>query len=208
MHLPIKRVWFQNLKFDIIEDVFEPSEDSFLFAENLDTHKGDDVLDLGTGCGLLGILAATQKAKNVLSVDINPYAIYCAKQNAALNRVQGNMSFLRNDLLSALKTDTLFDLILFNAPYLPTAPHETKTWIERAWAGGATGRDVIDCFIPQAITHLKQSGRVLLLQSSLTGLALTIQKFCDYGLTAVVKAESKLPFFESIHLIEAKLKKQ
>ncbi|MCL1978506.1 MAG: class I SAM-dependent methyltransferase [Candidatus Bathyarchaeota archaeon] len=202
MHSPIKRVWFQNLVFDITEDVFEPSDDSFLFAENLDVHKGDEVLDLGTGCGILGILAA-QKAKSVLAVDINPYAISCTKQNMSLNYMRGNMSFLRSDLLSALNTAVLFDLILFNAPYLPSEPHEVETWIERAWAGGVTGRDVIDRFIPQTVAHLKQSGRILLLQSSLTGLELTIQKFHKCGLSAVVKAESKLPFFESIHLIEA-----
>lgn len=202
MPLPIKRVWFQDLKFDITENVFEPSEDSFLFAENLDVHKGDEVLDLGTGCGILGILAA-QKAKSVLAVDINPYAISCAKQNMSLNCVQDNVSFLRSDLLSALNTNVLFDLILFNAPYLPSELYETETWLGRAWAGGVTGRDVIDRFIPQSMIYLKPSGRVFLLQSSLTGLELTIQKFCECGLSAVIKAESKLPFFESIHLIEA-----
>jgi release factor glutamine methyltransferase len=204
MHSPIKCTWFQNLKFNITEDVFEPSDDSFLFAENLDAHTGDEVLDLGTGCGILGVLAVTQHTKSVLSVDINPYAISCAKQNASLNHVQNNMIFLRSDLLSALTNSALFDLILFNAPYLPSEPTEVETWIGRAWAGGITGRDVIDRFIPQASAHLKPSGRILLLQSSLTGLDLTIQKFYEHGLSATVKAECKLPFFESIHLIEAR----
>lgn len=202
MHSQIKRVWFQDLKFDITENVFEPSEDSFLFAENLDVHNGDEVLDLGTGCGILGILAA-QKAKSVIAVDINPYAVNCAKQNAALNHVQSNMSFLRSDLLSALNPVDMFDLILFNAPYLPSEQHEHETWIGRAWAGGVTGRDVIDRFIPQISIYLKPSGRVLLLQSSLTNLDLTFKKFYACSLHAIVKAESKLPFFESIHLIEA-----
>jgi release factor glutamine methyltransferase len=204
MYSPIKCVWFQNLKFNIPEDVFEPSEDSFLFAEKLDVHMGDEVLDLGTGCGLLGILAA-QKARSVLAIDINPFAIGCAKQNALLNNVSSNMSFLRSDLLSALHVDVLFDLIMFNAPYLPSELSVGEAWLERAWAGGVTGRDVIDRFIPQAVIHLNPFGRVLLLQSSLTGLELTIQKFRECGLTAVVKAESKLPFFESIHLIEARI---
>jgi release factor glutamine methyltransferase len=183
--------------------VFEPSEDSFLFAKNLDVHKGDAVLDLGTGCGLLGVLAASKNDTNVLAVDVNPYAIRCAKQNASLNHVQNNINFLRSDLLLALNNSTFFDLILFNAPYLPSEPCEVETWLGRAWAGGVNGRDVIDRFIPQVSAHLKPSGRVFLLQSSLTGLDLTIQKFFEYGLSAMVKAECKLPFFESIHLIEA-----
>ena len=203
MHSPIKRAWFKELRFDITEDVFEPSEDSFLFAENLDIQADDVVLDLGTGCGILGI-AAAQKAKSVLAVDINPYAISCAKQNAALNKVREKMGFLRGDLLSALSGDALFDVILFNAPYLPSEPHEVETWIGRAWAGGATGRDVVDRFIPQAAAHLKPSGRILMLQSTLTGTELTIQKFKEYGLNAAVKAECKLPFFETIMVIEAK----
>jgi release factor glutamine methyltransferase len=203
MHLPIKRAWFQDFRFDITEDVFEPSEDSFLFAENLDVHAGDEVLDLGTGCGILGIVAA-EKAKSVLSVDINPYAVRCAKHNASLNHVRDTMGFLRGDLFSAFNTDALFDVILFNAPYLPSEPHEFDSWIGRAWAGGATGRDVVDRFISQATAHLKPSGRILMLQSSLTGLELTIQKFQECGLSAAVKAETKLPFFETIHLIEAK----
>jgi release factor glutamine methyltransferase len=203
MHLPIKRAWFRDLRFDITEDVFEPSEDSFLFAENLDVHDGDVVLDLGTGCGILGIVAA-EKAESVLALDINPYAIRCTKQNAALNHLRDKMAFMQTDLFIALSREALFDLILFNAPYLPSEPHEEDTWIGRAWAGGATGRDVVDRFIPQAASHLKPSGRILMLQSTLTGLELTIQKFQQFGLVASVKAETKLPFFETIHLIEAK----
>ena len=161
------------------------------------------MLDVGTGCGILGILAA-QKAKSVLAVDINPFAVRCAKQNALLNHVRGKMGFMQTDLLSALAEDALFDLILFNAPYLPSEEHEVETWIGRAWAGGATGREVVDRFIPQAAKHLKPSGRVLMLQSTLTNTELTIQKFQECNLKASVKAERKLPFFETILLIEAK----
>ncbi len=203
MHSPIKRSWFGDYRFDLTEDVFEPSEDTFLFAENLDVKEGDVVLDVGTGCGILGIIAA-QRAKSVLAVDINPFAVRCAKQNAILNHTRGKMGFMQTDLLSALAEDSLFDLILFNAPYLPSEEHEVETWIGRAWAGGATGREVVDRFIPQAAGHLKPAGRVLMLQSTLTNTELTMQKFQECNLKASVKAERKLPFFETILLIEAK----
>ena len=67
MPFPIKRVHFGNHVFNVWENVYEPAEDLFLFAENLEVEKGAQVLDVGSGCGMLGILAA-EKAKNVVSL--------------------------------------------------------------------------------------------------------------------------------------------
>jgi release factor glutamine methyltransferase len=203
MHCPSKRVHFGDCSFDIYEEVYEPAEDTFLFAENLNVKEGWQVLDLGTGCGMLGILAA-KKAERVLAVDLNPFAIRCAKENSALNRKRAKMDFIQASLFSALNLAVSFDLILFNAPYLPSEEGEEASWIGRAWAGGASGREVVDRFISQVPPYLKPNGRVLLMQSTLTGVEETIQKFREHGLTASVKAELKLPFFETLTLIEAK----
>ncbi len=203
MQFPVKRVCFGKLVFDVWENVYEPAEDSFLFAENLDVKKGARVLDVGTGCGILGIMAA-EKAAAVLAVDLSPYAIRCAKENSALNKVDCKMAFLEADLLTAFDEWARFDLILFNAPYLPAAEHEAETWIGRSWAGGVNGRQVIDRFIRQVKPHLETSGHVLLMQSTLSGVEETICKFGECQLKARVKAERKLPFFETLTLIEAK----
>ena len=48
MQSPIKSA-FRSKSFNICEDIYEPAEDSFLFAENLDVPKGAEVLDVGTG---------------------------------------------------------------------------------------------------------------------------------------------------------------
>lgn len=202
MPCAIKRVYFGDRAFDICEDIYEPAEDSFLFAENLEVAEGAVVLDMGAGCGILGILAA-EKASAVLTVDINPHAIRCAKENSALNKVHVKMAFLQADLFSALNKNAKFDLMLFNAPYLPASESEAQTWIGRSWAGGATGREVVDRFITQVPVHLKPNGRVLLMQSTLTGVEETIRKFTNQGLKASVKAERSLPFFETLTLIEA-----
>jgi release factor glutamine methyltransferase len=203
MPSPVKRAHFGKYIFDVWENVYEPAEDSFLFAENLDVEKGTNVLDVGTGCGILGILAA-EKAATVLAVDLNPYAIRCAKENSALNNVDRKMAFMQADLFTAFGENARFDLILFNAPYLPAAEHEAETWIGRSWAGGVNGRHVIDRFISQAQPHLKTAGRVLLMQSTLANIEETICNFGEHKLKARVKAERKLPFFETLALIEAK----
>jgi release factor glutamine methyltransferase len=202
MPYPSKRIQFGSQTFNVYEEVYEPAEDTFLFAENLTVQEGERVLDVGAGCGLLGILAA-KKASSVLAIDLNPYAIRCAKENAKLNGVHAKMGFVQASLFSALNPTVKFDLVLFNAPYLPSEEGEESSWIGRAWAGGANGREVVDRFIWEVPTYLNSAGRVLLMQSTLTGVEETIQAFGKVGFWAKVTAEQKLPFFETLTLIEA-----
>jgi release factor glutamine methyltransferase len=63
---------------------------------------------------------------------------------------------------------------------------------------------VVDRFISEVGVHLKPQGRVLLMQSTLTGVEVTVRNFAKNGLKAAVVAEQKLPFFETLTLIEAK----
>ena len=203
MHLHKRKVFFANCTFNIWPDVYEPAEDTFLFAENLPILSNSRIVDVGTGCGILGIIVAA-KAAEVLAIDINPHAVACAKENAHLNGVKERMSFLRGDLFSALDASEKFDLILFNAPYLPSEHGEGRTWIERAWAGGIGGRQVINRFIIEAPKHLKHQGRILLLQSSLSDIDKTVEQFKARNLQTRVIAERNLPFFESVALVEAR----
>jgi release factor glutamine methyltransferase len=203
MPLSAKRVYFDDYVFFVDENVYEPAEDSFLFAENLNVKEAETVLDMGTGCGILGILAA-KKSHAVVAVDVNPYAVHCARENAKLNNVQNKTYYVQGDLFTPLSENATFDLILFNAPYLPVDETETS-WIGRAWAGGATGRQIIDRFIAEVPNHLKQAGRILLMQSTLANVGETMGRFAECHLNARVVAERALPFFETITLIEAKI---
>lgn len=198
----VKKVFFSDYVFHIHENVYEPAEDSFLLAENLIVKKREVVLDMGTGCGILGIIAAGEAAK-VVAVDINPYAVRCAKENAKLNGAVDKMFFLQGNLFTPIKMQEQFDLILFNAPYLPSKPSEAKSWLDCAWAGGATGRRVIDRFIYEAPKYLKKSGRILMLQSTSSDVDETLRRFDEEGLKIGVVTKRSLPFFEAIVLVEA-----
>jgi release factor glutamine methyltransferase len=200
-----KKALFREYAFEVCENVYEPAEDSFLFAENLNADVGTQVLDVGTGTGILGILAA-KSADKVFALDINPYAIRCAKKNAILNKVDGNISFLQGDLFAPIAKDAKFSLILFNAPYLPSKKAEPESWLERAWAGGKTGRVVIDRFISQAAKHLEKTGEILLMQSNLANVEKTFGEFHKFGMKTDTVARLNLPFFETLFLLKATFK--
>jgi len=202
MPSPSKKVYFRDYIFHVYENVYEPAEDSFLFAENLAVKKDEVVLDMGTGCGILGIIAA-EKAAKIVMVDINPYAVRCAKENAKLNGVLEKICFVQGDLFAPIRTEEKFDSILFNAPYLPSKPSEDKSWLGRAWAGGAGGRQVIDRFICEAPEYLKENGCILLMQSTLSNVNETLRRFEKNGLKTSIVAKRSLPFFETIVLVKA-----
>jgi release factor glutamine methyltransferase len=196
-----KKAFFDDFTFLVDENVYEPAEDSFLFAENLPVEKLCRTADVGTGCGILGIVAA-KEAKEVLAIDINPHAVCCALENAKLNGVNEKITFLQGDLLNSVSSTVKFDAILFNAPYLPVE-RKTASWLEYSWAGGRTGRGVIDRFIDEAADHLAPEGQILLMQSSLSDVDKTLQRCSAKGLNSKVIASRGLPFFETILLIKA-----
>jgi len=196
-----KKIFFNDCIFYVSEKVYEPAEDTFLLAENLVVNENDVVLDVGTGCGMFGILAA-KKAKRVVATDINPYAVSCAKANARQNGVLAKIDMRQGNLFESVKRNERFDVIIFNAPYLPTRESKKRSWIGKAWAGGKSGRAIIEPFLSEAPKYLKEKGRIFLVQSSLSDIDKTIQRFKENGLKAAIIAEKKFPF-ETIVLIRA-----
>ncbi len=195
-----KRACFGKYVFEVCENVYEPAEDTFLLARNLSVKKGEKVLDMGTGCGILAVLAA-EKAGQVVAVDVNPHAVACGTKNATFHGVETKVDVRLGNLFEAVRADERFDLILFNAPYLPVEQGEGESWVEKAWAGGKSGRAVIDRFIEGVQTFLAQNGRILLVQSTLSNVEETLKRFSQRELRAQIIDEEK-SVFERIVLIE------
>jgi release factor glutamine methyltransferase len=202
MNSQARRIFYEGNTFNVLESVYEPAEDSFLLAESLVIKESDLVLDVGTGCGLLAVLAA-KVAKKVVATDVNSIAVRCALQNAVLNNVADKMDIRQGELFEPIKKDERFDMILFNAPYLPSEEWEEQELASQAWAGGETGRKVIDRFIREASAYLRENGRILLVQSTLSDVEQSFRMFAEFGLDAKVIAEKKVDF-ETIVVIEAK----
>jgi release factor glutamine methyltransferase len=179
-------------------DVYDPSDDTMLLANNLSAKKNDVVLEIGVGSGYVSLVAA-QIARIVVGTDVNPYAIKLAKLNAKLNSIS-NVEFILGDLFSPI--EGRFDLILMNPPYLQEVEGIEHRYIDLSWNGGQNGRMITDRFLQEVENYLKTTGRILMVQSSHSDYNKTIKVLSGKGFSVKTIAEKRL-FFETLYLIEA-----
>jgi release factor glutamine methyltransferase len=168
-----------SMKYDP-RQVYSPEADTVLLLEaaRAEVRPGDRVLEVGTGSGL--IAAEMAKVARVVATDISPPAASCAREKGT--------DVVLTDLVAGLRG--LFDLILFNPPYLPTRPEERiDDWLELALDGGESGRVVIERFARMAGYVLAPGGRILLLVSSLTGLREVRELFAGLGYSSGIASE-------------------
>lgn len=182
------------------DNVYIPAEDSYLLADNLQIEKGQSVLEIGTGSGIVAMYAS-RLTDNITVTDINFDACELARKNFEANSIE-NIEILFGNLFEPVE-NRKFDVILFNTPYLPTEDGEVlEDTINYAFDGGLNGRKVIDLFLNEVKNHLNDGGIVQMIQSSLSGNEETLEKFDNLGFIAEIAATEHF-FFEDITLINA-----
>ncbi|MEM0154841.1 MAG: methyltransferase [Methanothrix sp.] len=180
-------------------NVYRPREDSDLLSEAVERLASGKTLDMGTGTGIQGIIAA-KKGCDVTFSDISIHAIRCARQNAAQNDVDG--TFITSNLFDSIKGK--FDTIIFNPPYLESSRLGTENidYIKLATDGGEDGRELIERFIKDSFDHLSSDGRVIMVESSVNKYELDVER-----LNAEVISKKHM-FFEDIVVITYKNNKK
>lgn len=74
--------------------------------------KGKNIIDVGTGSGILGIGASMLSPSAVFMCDLDGQSVKSAKENAELNNVADKVEIKQCDLTSG--TDKVFDVMLAN----------------------------------------------------------------------------------------------
>jgi 16S rRNA G1207 methylase RsmC len=163
----------------VYRSVFSPDPD-MMSAFSLMTHvpdlAGRRVLDLGTGTGVLAILAAKRGAAQVVAVDLDPVAVSNARENVFRNGLD-NVSVLQGDLFEP--AEGRFDLILANLPiYAPLYAHM-----------GISLKDIYVRFFRQLPAFLTERGKVLF-------------QFTSYGDRACLAEMSSFGLRWATHCVE------
>ena len=161
--------WLGEHRFYVDERVIVPR--SFI-AELLDEQLSpwledpwavNSVLDLCTGSGCLGILAA-QAFPNatVDAVDISADALAVARRNVDDYGLESRLELIQSNTFSALN-GRCYDLIISNPPYVNAAamaalPEEYRREPQLALASGEDGLDLVRQILKEANLHLNPGG--------------------------------------------------
>jgi len=163
---------------------YQPSEDTFFLADNIENEKGFSALDIGTGSGFLAKLLS-KNFSFVVATDLSFSVLV-------------NQSYKIENVICCNAADVLdykFDLIVCNMPYLAT-----DEIIDIATDGGIDGLEIPIKIIKSAKLCLKDHGRFLFITSSLSNY----KKLMDFikleGMNAEIISKKKL-FFEELLLV-------
>lgn len=125
------------------------------------------VLDLGTGCGCLAIIAASVFPAAVIdAVDLSAAALEVARRNVDESGLADRISLFEGDLFAPLADRGRYDLIISNPPYVDAAsmaslPPEHRHEPEMALFGGADGLDILRRILAEGGAHLREGGGLL-----------------------------------------------
>jgi release factor glutamine methyltransferase len=164
-----KREFF-GLELHVTPDTLIPRPDTETLVEaalqQIAPDRSCKVLDLGTGSGAIALaIAATRPLAEVTAVDASADALEVATANAAALGIS-NVRFVQSNWLSNLPGQ-IFDLIVSNPPYIPSADEHLRQGDLRfeplsALASGIDGLDDIRKIVAAAPQHLIPGGMLLL----------------------------------------------
>jgi release factor glutamine methyltransferase len=123
------------------------------------------VLDIGTGCGAIGLALANEHPHvRVVATEVHPAPLEMARLNATRLGLADRVEFIVSDLFDDVPSEARFDVIVSNPPYVPVeamrrlAPEIRGYEPHVALLGGTHGMDFYVRIIPAAPQFLLPGG--------------------------------------------------
>ncbi len=151
-----------TLHMDIMPDVTRPMSSKGLAKwlwSNTDLYRNKKVLDIGTGCGIQGIVCLLGGAESVVFTDIMQAACKCAKNNLHKAGLENKGKIEMSDLFDTIKSKKIYDLIVFAQPYFSGKPISGYEFTR----GMFDSEELQIRFFKEARKYLNTKGRILLM---------------------------------------------
>lgn len=152
--------------------------------------------DLGTGSGILALLAARSGAA-VTAVDIDPLAVECASGNVRRNGREGQVRVVTSDVFDQVEPGRRFDLVVTNPPFYP---RDAARPTDRAFAAGE-GNRFFAKLAESLPGRLREGGALVMIQSSDADFEPITRMIEARGLSGRVVGERR-GFFETLTIRE------
>lgn len=147
----------QAFNIEVSKDVFPPSDWARKVMESLSIKKGDRIIDIGTGTGIIGIYAALLGG-DVYATDISPEAIKQAKKNASLNGVSLKCSV--GEFFAGFEAP--FDIIVVNLPQeIVPGDYPINKKLLSTVKGGKKGNEILLKFLRQAPKYMHAQSKII-----------------------------------------------
>lgn len=162
---------FHNIELYVAPGVLIPRPETELLVEMglqemSRLAKPTHILDLGTGSGAIALAIAHSSANAIVTAtDQSSDALEIAKKNAELLKLEPRVQFFQGSWYEALTSETLFDIILSNPPYIANQdPHlqqgDLRFEPASALTDHANGLSCLQAIIHGAGQHLKPNGLI------------------------------------------------
>ncbi|HET9260506.1 MAG TPA: 50S ribosomal protein L11 methyltransferase [Acidimicrobiia bacterium] len=148
-------------------ETFRPSTISSLLADALDFNPGAVVVDVGTGSGILSIIAAKLGASRVYGVDAAAETVEIASANARAHGVADRVEFAQGDMFEPLDPDLEADVVIGDVSGIPDEIASVSGWFPSGLSGGPTGAELPMRMIEESKRLLKKGGSLFLPTGSL-----------------------------------------
>ncbi|MGD2043969.1 MAG: 50S ribosomal protein L11 methyltransferase, partial [Acidimicrobiia bacterium] len=158
---------FGPMELKVGEATFRPSTISSLLADALDFEPGSTVVDVGTGSGILSIIAAKLGASRVFGVDAAEGTVEVATANAEAHGVADRVVFAQGDMFEPLDADLEADVVIGDVSGIPDEIASVSGWFPSGLAGGPTGAELPMRMIEESKRLLRKGGRLFLPTGSL-----------------------------------------
>jgi len=99
------------------------SQDSIQLVDFAGVRKKDEIIDLGTGCGVMALLLAKRElGKRIVGLEIQKELVEIAERNVKLNGFKKRIEIVEGDIRSvkSLFPSASFDYVITNPPYIET----------------------------------------------------------------------------------------
>ncbi len=133
------------------------SVDSPLLADFIQTKKYDELLELGTGNGIISLLLSIKPFKHITAIEIQESLVDLARRNICLNKLGEKITVICRDLRS-FHSRRKFDVVFSNPPYIRKMEGHLSVSKEKSIAKHELKCDIFD-IMRKTAELLKKEGR-------------------------------------------------